>query len=62
MEYVEMCTTGLKVIYQNAHSMLNFKTLNQTHINDFSRATEKFYFILYTDATSVFFRDMSMIN
>ena len=30
MEYVEICMTGLKVISQNAHSMLSFKTLNQT--------------------------------
>ena len=30
MEYVEICMTDLKVISQNADSMLIFKTLNQT--------------------------------
>ena len=28
MEYVEICVTGLKVISQNALSMLSFRTLN----------------------------------
>ena len=67
MEYVEMCMTGFKVISQNAHSMLSFKTLNQTpnqsilglivfiiDIYDFSRASEKLFFSLYADNTSVF--------
>ena len=30
MEYVEICMTGLKIISQNALSMLSFKTHNQT--------------------------------
>ena len=30
MEYVEMCMTGFKAIFQNALSILSFKPLNQT--------------------------------